>query len=336
MADILREVMGEFLKRYRDMLDGSHAEVVAIGGLGTIDADVVTVPADPFGANADAMVAAGAVGSMQAKLRRVTQGLEDLKTMTALAAGEAHVGGVGGRGIPVAISFTRPANATPYTAKDAVGISLAVSGATNASPIVMTTDTHGLADSDYVTQASVGGNTAANGSFYVKVTGYSTTTYALYSDKALTTPVAGNGAYTSGGTVALLFRLANLFRVDGGSGYITKIRVLTDLSTFVDRLVFHFYNTPVAALLDNAVFTLLWANRVTRLGSAIMPAMATEATGSTAAAATITPNSGGSNLPLFVQNGDSSRDLWMAIEDLDAGTPASAQHFYIEVTLDAN
>ena len=32
MADILREIFGLFNKRYRDMGDGTHAEVVAIGG----------------------------------------------------------------------------------------------------------------------------------------------------------------------------------------------------------------------------------------------------------------------------------------------------------------
>jgi hypothetical protein len=56
------------------------------------DVDVLTVPADPFGANADAIVAAGAVGSIQAKLRRATQGLEDLKTGIVLAAGSAAIG----------------------------------------------------------------------------------------------------------------------------------------------------------------------------------------------------------------------------------------------------
>src|SRR5262245_49790936 len=38
------------------------------------------------GAVADAIVAAGATGSISAKLRRVTQGLEDLKTLIVLAA----------------------------------------------------------------------------------------------------------------------------------------------------------------------------------------------------------------------------------------------------------
>lgn len=47
------------------------------------------------GATADAIVAAGAAGSISAKLRRVTQGLEDLKTLIVLAAGTAIIGKVG-------------------------------------------------------------------------------------------------------------------------------------------------------------------------------------------------------------------------------------------------
>lgn len=56
------------------------------------DVDVLTVPADPFGVNADAVVAAGAAGSISAKLRRATQGLEDLKTLIVLAAGANAIG----------------------------------------------------------------------------------------------------------------------------------------------------------------------------------------------------------------------------------------------------
>jgi len=62
---------------------------------GHTQADVLTVPTDPFGADADAAVAAGAAGSIQAKLRRATQGLEDLKSLIVLAAGAALIGKVG-------------------------------------------------------------------------------------------------------------------------------------------------------------------------------------------------------------------------------------------------
>lgn len=44
------------------------------------DVDVLTVPADPFGANADAAATAGSTGSMQAKLRLMTSQLDSIKT----------------------------------------------------------------------------------------------------------------------------------------------------------------------------------------------------------------------------------------------------------------
>ncbi len=44
------------------------------------DVDVLSVPADPFGANADAAATAGSTGSIQAKLRLVTSQLDSIKT----------------------------------------------------------------------------------------------------------------------------------------------------------------------------------------------------------------------------------------------------------------
>ncbi|HET6248148.1 MAG TPA: Calx-beta domain-containing protein, partial [Tepidisphaeraceae bacterium] len=71
-----------------------------------------------------------------------------------------------------------------------------ITGASNASPIVITTaSTTGL--SGLVTVSGVGGDTAANGNWYAKV--LTSTTFALYQDAALSIPVVGNKAYTSGG-----------------------------------------------------------------------------------------------------------------------------------------
>lgn len=69
-----------------------------------------------------------------------------------------------------------------------------VTGASNAAPIVITGGTHGLADGQDVTIAAVVGNTAANGTYTVKV--ISGTTFALVG-------TTGNGAYVSGGTWAV-------------------------------------------------------------------------------------------------------------------------------------
>lgn len=86
-----------------------------------------------------------------------------------------------------------------------------VSGATNATPIVITTSAaHGLIDGDQVQVTGVGGNTAANTTGYAKVTGYSGTTFALYQDAGLSTAVAGNGAYTSGGAVSKVQDISGL------------------------------------------------------------------------------------------------------------------------------
>lgn len=69
-----------------------------------------------------------------------------------------------------------------------------VSGATNATPIVITTSSaHGFSNGDLVGVASIGGNTAANGHIW-NITSASGSSLTLEGS-------AGNGAYTSGGTI---------------------------------------------------------------------------------------------------------------------------------------
>lgn len=79
-------------------------------------------------------------------------------------------------------------NGTGTSAKKDTGN---VTGATNASPVVITSAAHGLTTGTRVTTASIGGNTDANGTFTITV--LSSSTFSLDSS-------AGSGAYTSGGT----------------------------------------------------------------------------------------------------------------------------------------
>jgi hypothetical protein len=65
-----------------------------------------------------------------------------------------------------------------------------ISGATNASPIVITYNSHNHQNGDLVEITGVGGNTAANGIF--TISGVTTNTFVLDGS-------TGNGAYTSGG-----------------------------------------------------------------------------------------------------------------------------------------
>jgi len=69
---------------------------------------------------------------------------------------------------------------------------VAVTAATTATPILLTTAAHGLATGDRVAIAEVGGNTAANGNWTVTVV--SPTTFTLDGS-------VGNGAFTGGGYV---------------------------------------------------------------------------------------------------------------------------------------
>lgn len=66
-----------------------------------------------------------------------------------------------------------------------------VTGATNASPIVITSANHKLTTGMKVTVESVGGNTAANGTHTITVV--NANSFSLDGS-------TGNGAYTSGGT----------------------------------------------------------------------------------------------------------------------------------------
>jgi hypothetical protein len=78
-----------------------------------------------------------------------------------------------------------------------LGTQLTVSGASNATPIIATTTkAHGLQTGMQVTITGVAGNTAANGTFTVTVTGAST--FALNGS-------SGNGAWTSGGAITVIF-----------------------------------------------------------------------------------------------------------------------------------
>ena len=263
----------------------------------------------------------------------------------ALIAGEAHIGEVGGKVISKSVTFLRPHTTTQYTAKDCLGVDVPITGGTQATPTVMTAVAHGCADGDPVTISGVVGDTNANGSNYAKRTGYTADTLALYSDKALTTPIVGNAGWSSGGDLARCFRLKDIFRKAGGDGYVMKVRLGFDSATALlgDYLRVHFYRRPVAAVLDNAAYALSWAKMPYRLGFIDMPPLALEAAGGDMIYALACPNglpglSGSNNIGLHVFNDEviPGTDLYFMIEDLSTGTPANDEPALVEVDVDNN
>lgn len=224
--------------------------------------------------------------------------------------------------------FTRPADTTAYTAGDWVGVNLTVSGATNASPIVITTSAaHGLATDDVVTIASVGGNTAANGTF--KITKLTSTTFSLNGS-------TGNAAYTSGGTVAQWLRFPNVAR-PGGGGIIRGWRLQTN-NTSTTNASFSLllvkggttgFQLPNAATLDNAAIGYnAYTERDTQVHKTASASIA---------ATTVTASSGfisvfGLSIP-FDLNGTST-DLYGAVIAEAGYTPASAQTFAVNIDVE--
>jgi hypothetical protein len=80
---------------------------------------------------------------------------------------------------------------------------IAITGASSTiqpNPIVVTTASpHGLSNGAPVYIVDVVGNVFANGRHFAKVLGYTSTTFALYSNSGLTLAVSGSPAYVSGG-----------------------------------------------------------------------------------------------------------------------------------------
>ncbi len=224
-------------------------------------------------------------------------------------------------------AFTRPNNVDAYTAQDVVGTNLAVTGATNATPIVITTAAHGFSTGDVVTLASVGGNTNANGTF--RVTVISSTTFSLDGS-------AGNAAYTSGGTVAKWNRIVTAAR-PGGSGAIRGWKITTNstnvTSVSYSLAIFKSATTgsqlPPAATLDN---TAIGNNFYTDFRTFVHKTASASTT-----AATIGTSSGwaeATNLFIPYDTDGTSSDLWVQVIAEGAFTPAANQTFRVSLDLE--
>lgn len=112
--------------------------------------------------------------------------------------------------MPALVGLVRAISVQATALLVAAGVTVAVlnvTGATNATPIVVTTQTdHGFPDETHVVVAGIVGNTGANGNWAAQVV--DATHLALYAiDPATGNLVAsaGTGAYVSGGTVSSSF-----------------------------------------------------------------------------------------------------------------------------------
>jgi len=108
-------------------------------------------------------------------------------------------------------TMTGPLQSSTFRASPAATVT--ITGATNATPIVVTAVGHGLVTGDAISISGITGNTNANG--YFKVTRLTADTFSLqnYSSGA---DIAGNGAY--GGTPVAVTGIVQAQRVLVGDG----------------------------------------------------------------------------------------------------------------------
>lgn len=153
---------------------------------------------------------------------------------------------------------------------------------------------------------------------------------ASFTRPADTTAYTAKDTVSNSTSVPTVLTFSNLARIAGGSGYITKARLLTNQSTNTARFRLHLYHTAPTAINDNSPFTLLWANRAIRVGYIDFDAATTEGTGSDSASAL------NSVIRLAFSCTSASRTLYGALEAIDAFTPASGQEFFAELTAELN
>jgi hypothetical protein len=92
----------------------------------------------------------------------------------------------------------------------------AITAASNATPIVVTSTSHGFSNGDIVVIRGVGGNTAANGTW--KIANVAANTFELTTaTRSTALNSTGNGAYTSGGCAINLSLGDDFADIDGCS-----------------------------------------------------------------------------------------------------------------------
>lgn len=148
-----------------------------------------------------------------------------------------------------------------------------------------------------------------------------------------TTAYAVNDVISSSTTApdAIIFDMANAGVEAGGSGYLVKLRALTNKKDWTGKLRIHLYKAAIIPPNDNSLFALLWANRANRISYIDVPAFTTaDATTSDCAHSLV------ADLRLAFKLAAGETRMWAIIQNLDVATPASGQIFFFAITADRN
>ena len=150
---------------------------------------------------------------------------------------------------------------------------------------------------------------------------------------ANTTAYAANDVISSSESAptAQIIDLATAGVEAGGSGYLVKLRALTNNKNWTGRLRLHLYRSAITPPNDNSPFALLWANRSNRIGSIDITGFNTADNATSDAANALI-----ADLRFPFRLAPTETRLWCIIQNLDGPTPASAQQFFFSVLVDRN
>ena len=163
------------------------------------------------------------------------------------------------------------------------------------------------------------------------VNGTQVTTAVGFTRPADTTAYAAQDVVSNSTSAPALLVFSNAARALGGSGLILSARHMKNSTTTAGasyRLMLYSHNI-VTPINDNAQFTMLFANRATRIGFIDFTHLA-GGTGSDATGALSTFL----NLPFVCNAAHSS--LWGILTVTSAYTPTSAEQHYIELSIVQN
>ena len=159
--------------------------------------------------------------------------------------------------------------ATLLSMSSAAGQIVTISGATNATPIVITTSSQSWAAGDVVVVGGVVGNLAANGTWVLGTTNSTTAQLLTKLDSSNST---GSGAYSSGGWAINLSKGATLSDVSGNTiGTDVALSGVTDALGVVNASAWTWTSLTATkawgvAIYDNTSNTLLaWIDGTTQV-----------------------------------------------------------------------
>lgn len=126
--------------------------------------------------------------------------------------------------------------------------------------------------------------------------------------------------------------IANCARVDGGSGYIVRATLITDLKSITPSFRVRVFNAAPTQSNDKTAYRSLYADASKRVGEFILGPMSTpsDTTNSTASAAS------DMNLRVPFVCAAGTKDLLFLFEALTAFTPTSGQKFTLQLAIDQN